>query len=192
MVSCLSRLLWRVVSRCTFFLSFPWFPFFISGYGKVVSVRPLCSTVCKYSTCFLIFPSPLHGVNIDPAYGKKGRGERRDIRGMLLASPEKERRAKKTFSPTHTRNVLYRPFFKGRKDPSSFSKNTTDFSERKGRRKKNCNGEGGRRESNFPFFPSPAHPCKLFLLLLLSLPDEPRAQRFLSISPAAGQWMVTN
>ena len=159
MVLCLSR---RAVSRCTFFLSFPWFPFFYFGIWES-HVCPLCTT-----TCFLIFPSLLHGVNIDPAYGKRTGIEKRYC-GMLLASPKKKRRAKKTFFPTHTRNVLYRPRFKGREDPSSFSKNTTDFSERKGRRKKNCNGEGGRRESNFLFFPLSRSPLQNFFFSFSSL-----------------------
>ncbi len=129
------------------------------------SVRPLCSTVCKYSTCFLIFPSPLHGVNIDPAYGKKGRGERRDIRGMLPASPEKREGQRRLFPPhiQCTRNVLYRPRFKGREDPFFFSKNTTDFSERKGRRgEEELQWRGRTTRIEFPIFPLSRSPLQNF------------------------------
>ncbi len=118
----------------------------------------------------------------------KGRGEKEKIFAECCSHHRKKEKGKEDFSPTHTRNVLYRPRFKGREDPSSFSKNTTDFSERKGRRKKNCNGEGGRRESNFLFFPSPAHPCKTFFLLLLLSLLSLRRPIFVPSSPLLLLW----
>ncbi len=124
-------------------------------------VCPLCTT----STCFLIFPSLLHGVNIDPAYGKRTRREKRYSRNVARIT-EKKRRAKKTFPPhiQCTRNVLYRPRFQGQRRPFFFFEKYYGFLGKKGE-------EGGRRiamereddENRLSyFFPSPAHPCKTF------------------------------